>query len=928
MNRVLVGSVFTLLLSILFNYAEAQTAPPFSLSLEPSHRAIVQGGSQPVAVQIARGRDFTGSVSLSLANAPNGVAGTFSRNPVTGPSTKLILRVAQSVPLGTYRLTIRGTANGSLDTPLELKVAPPLPLPTVILDPILRPDFTSLPGGQAGRVRSVTCLSDDQSHKAHFVDDEVIVSTDSATTLAAFLSRWHGRVLSIINRERDSSAPATQHYLVHIDPAAAQQAGLAVNIHKANPNATGVLLFCDQNGLKLFAVVAQEAADGLAIELNWVMQNSSGFLSGISTEDTNGPANFDGSPYNSNVFTWRHMNGVFGFQSGDPGIGVTHAWQGLEFAGKLKNKVKVAIIEGDGFAPNGDFPPGFQAVSIIPNTAALNFPNTAASSGGSVVPWHGTMVTEALAGVANNGFGAAGTAGGGPNADLILISSTLDFFTTANAVLTAQAMGAKIINMSFESSIPAIATFGSVQTFEDITNTARNSGVLIFASAGNSGQNVDEEVCFIACWETTWYSPCENDGVICVGGLAPNSRNRAPASNYGSGNVGDVSTVDIYAPYSVLVGPDPASGPGARWVSGTSFSSPYVAGVAALVWAANPALTADQVENILYSTAMFSGDPTVNINRVVFADAAVRAALGGNVSPIVTITAPTDGSQIEFGGFNSIALKAIANDFEDGMNCCKLTWTSSNFQDNVFANGTPVSISLGSPGPRKITVTAKDSGGAKGSASINLIGVDMPPSVKITKPTPGEIIYHNVSRIFSGGGSDPDEPGGQLPCVDLTWTSNQPGDQKLTGCNPDFKFTTLGSRTLTLTGTDPQGKSGQTTVAITVVDPPASGPPLVTITQPIDDSVFWPSENAPIAGIAVGKGPFSYAWKMHIQGGYVPVNIKEATYGQEEVKWWTPSDYLTKRCGDSSNDLWLYATDVNGLTGSDHVKVSVSYGAC
>jgi subtilisin family serine protease len=48
----------------------------------------------------------------------------------------------------------------------------------------------------------------------------------------------------------------------------------------------------------------------------------------------------------------------------------------------------------------------------------------------------------------------------------------------------------------------------------------------------------------------------------------------------------------------------PWSSPGFYgWASGTSFSSPEVAGVAALVWAANPRLTARQVANVLKESA-------------------------------------------------------------------------------------------------------------------------------------------------------------------------------------------------------------------------------------------------------------------------------------------------------------------------------------
>jgi thermitase len=42
-------------------------------------------------------------------------------------------------------------------------------------------------------------------------------------------------------------------------------------------------------------------------------------------------------------------------------------------------------------------------------------------------------------------------------------------------------------------------------------------------------------------------------------------------------------------------------------VVGTSFSSPLVAGTAALMMAANPALASDQVQSLLYSTSVDLG---------------------------------------------------------------------------------------------------------------------------------------------------------------------------------------------------------------------------------------------------------------------------------------------------------------------------------
>jgi subtilisin family serine protease len=62
-------------------------------------------------------------------------------------------------------------------------------------------------------------------------------------------------------------------------------------------------------------------------------------------------------------------------------------------------------------------------------------------------------------------------------------------------------------------------------------------------------------------------------------------------------------------------------------ISGTSFSGPTVAGVAALVLDANPTLTADEVRHLLVNTAEPIGHQNIFGAGMVQADDAVSAAL-------------------------------------------------------------------------------------------------------------------------------------------------------------------------------------------------------------------------------------------------------------------------------------------------------------
>jgi subtilisin family serine protease len=71
--------------------------------------------------------------------------------------------------------------------------------------------------------------------------------------------------------------------------------------------------------------------------------------------------------------------------------------------------------------------------------------------------------------------------------------------------------------------------------------------------------------------------------------------------------------------------------------SGTSFAAPQVAGAAALVWAANPALTAQQVAQILKETASGNGHWTSDLGFgiVDVAAAVARAQAGGPLGVLI-----------------------------------------------------------------------------------------------------------------------------------------------------------------------------------------------------------------------------------------------------------------------------------------------------
>ncbi len=152
--------------------------------------------------------------------------------------------------------------------------------------------------------------------------------------------------------------------------------------------------------------------------------------------------------------------------------------------------------------------------------------------------------------------------------------------------------GVKIINLSLQQEPckpeegSSCANAKSSQTLEDAIKYAQNKGKLVVSAAGNQ-------------WDTAPTYPAAYEGVLSVTAVDTADGDRsAKFARHGP-------WVDIAAPgVGVLTLATPC-GDGNCWVTpdGTSFATPIVSAAAALVWALNPRLSAQQVAARLMSTA-------------------------------------------------------------------------------------------------------------------------------------------------------------------------------------------------------------------------------------------------------------------------------------------------------------------------------------
>jgi len=101
--------------------AGAAHAAGVSLSANPAAQTVTVGQAASYTINLSRD-GYTDKVTLSATNLPVGGTAGFSPNPVTGTSSILKLQTAANTPVGTFTITVKGTANGITIAPITVKL--------------------------------------------------------------------------------------------------------------------------------------------------------------------------------------------------------------------------------------------------------------------------------------------------------------------------------------------------------------------------------------------------------------------------------------------------------------------------------------------------------------------------------------------------------------------------------------------------------------------------------------------------------------------------------------------------------------------------------------------------------------------------------------------------------------------------------------
>ncbi|MDB5039172.1 MAG: putative secreted serine protease [Bacteriovoracaceae bacterium] len=270
---------------------------------------------------------------------------------------------------------------------------------------------------------------------------------------------------------------------------------------------------------------------------------------------------------------------------------------------------------------------------------------------------HGTHVASIVSAIGDNKYGIKGVV---PGKIQLGIARFLNASNQGNTDSAIQGIDwilsdyqSRLINNPSLLCIVSNSWDGGYSSFlEDEMAKLKNAGCFLVLSAGNNGRNNDQVPDY----------PCNfaklKGGSICVAATDANDK-RASFSSYGP------KSVDIYAPGTQILGIVPGIMQGSQYVSryeqkdGTSQAVPHIAGVADLIWSANPKLTQSDVYNILVKS----------VDRLPGADSEV--ASGGRVNAYRAVLMAT-------GQDPSLADRGLNSQAAGGGGGCDLSHSKQN----------------------------------------------------------------------------------------------------------------------------------------------------------------------------------------------------------------------------------------------------------
>ena len=271
---------------------------------------------------------------------------------------------------------------------------------------------------------------------------------------------------------------------------------------------------------------------------------------------------------------------------------------------------------------------------------------------------------------------------------------------------------------------------GGFQYLDNAAGAAMDNGVLFVTSAGNDGPSAG-----------TVNSPATSSKVIAVGATNKYNKQIASFSSRGPGP-GGIIKPDIVAPGEGIV----VAYPNNQWMqaSGTSYSCPILAGIAALVLQYDPELGPYEVKDLLLSTALDLGpEGPDNTYGYGFVDAV--AALDG-VLKVKTLTA----SNTKVIEDTNVVFTATAS----GTNIKKFDWDfDGNGEFDLSTTSGSASFTYKKNGTFNVKVKITNQHGKSADNSIKIEVSNRKPDAKLDVDVQSGSIYEDDFVTFNGSRS-------------------------------------------------------------------------------------------------------------------------------------------------------------------------------
>ncbi len=269
-------------------------------------------------------------------------------------------------------------------------------------------------------------------------------------------------------------------------------------------------------------------------------------------------------------------------------IGMEAAWQ----SGLTGRGVRVAVIDGGVYTNTGEF----DADRLLPGKNMVSEGQSTEDSNG-----HGTFIAGIIGASKDNGVGIAGIA---PGVTIVPIKTSNNGDTQDG--VSAQAIYAAVDEFQCDVINYSSGAKQLSSGIREAVSYAVSKGVIIVCSTGNDGS-------------TTLYYPGALEDTIGVGSINKGMER----SDFSHRN----KSIFVVAPgedvYSL------GQGGSVKASSGTSFSAPFVTGLAALLKEAHPEMNTADFKQILMRSSKDLGDAGYDVEYgygLIQAPAAIRAA--------------------------------------------------------------------------------------------------------------------------------------------------------------------------------------------------------------------------------------------------------------------------------------------------------------